>query len=167
MNWISVALFNHYTEAEPIQKRLVRAGIDAAIHEEALLQKLWFVSKAAAGVHLEVPADQFEQAERLMLAWEVAGELANAIRCPECKSLLVDYPQFARHSVLTNMAAGVAAELGLVEKDYYCEQCHYTWPKEHATKKRQHMAPYYFIEDVEMTRDGTQRARVVTARNNV
>jgi hypothetical protein len=53
--------------------------------------------------------------------------------------------------VLTNMAAGLVAELGLVEKDYYCEQCHYTWPKETSApaRKRLNMAPYYFIEDVE------------------
>jgi len=51
---------------------------------------------------------------------------------------------------MTNMAAGVAAELGLVEKDYYCQRCHYTWPKDRGVqaRKRPHMAPYYFIENI-------------------
>jgi predicted Zn-ribbon and HTH transcriptional regulator len=151
MNRIPIALFANRSEAEPIQQRLARAGVDAEIQDELMLQKLWFVSKAAAGARLAVAAEHFEQAEKLLLAWDLAdGALKQAIRCPECKSFRVDYPQFARNSVMTNMAAGVAAELGLVEKDYYCQKCHYTWPKEPnaRARKRPHMAPYYFIEDI-------------------
>jgi hypothetical protein len=150
MNRIPIALFDNCAQAEPIQQRLARAGVSAEIHEELGLQKFWFVSKRTAGVRLEVAAERFEEAERLLLAWDTTeGALHDAIRCPECKSLLVDYPQFARNSLLTNMAAGLIAELGLVEKDYYCEHCHYTWPKEHKLRKRSHLAPYYFIEGIE------------------
>lgn len=152
MNRISVALFTQRSHAEPLQQRLLSSGIAAEIREELLIQKLWFVSKQAAGVRLEVPAEQFEKAQQLLRAWDAAGDLlCHAIRCPECKSLLVDYPQYAHHSVLTNMAAGLAAEVGLVEKDYYCERCHYTWPKEPSSPKRQrpHMAPNYFIEGIQ------------------
>lgn len=151
MDRIPIALFANRSEAEPIRQRLAQAGVQAEIQDELLLQKLWFVSKDAAGARLEVAAGHFEQAEKLLLAWDLAeGALKQAIRCPECKSFRVDYPQFARNSVMTNMAAGVAAQLGLVEKDYYCQRCHYTWPKDRdlKTRKRPHMAPYYFIEDI-------------------
>jgi predicted Zn-ribbon and HTH transcriptional regulator len=154
MNTISIALFGDRAQAEPIRQRLAHAGLAAEIHEESALQKLWFVSKRAAGVSLEVPADQFVKAEALVATWDTAdGALSQAIRCPECKSLRVDYPQFARNSVLTNLAAGLAAELGLVERDYFCQECHYTWPKERTTplRIRPHMAPDYFIEDVAQT----------------
>jgi len=152
VNRISIALFNSRSDAEPIQQRLAQAGIVAEIHEELRLQKLWFVSRRAAGARLEVAVDQLERAEQLLLAWDCAGgALRQAIQCPECKSFRVDYPQFAKNSVMTNMAAGFAAELGLVEKDYYCERCHYTWPKKSPgpARVRPHMAPYYFIEGVE------------------
>jgi hypothetical protein len=48
---------------------------------------------------------------------------------------------------------GVVAKVGLMDKEYYCEDCHFTWPKE-GTRPRRHrpnMAPYYFIEGVEQT----------------
>jgi predicted Zn-ribbon and HTH transcriptional regulator len=147
-----LALFNDRTQAEPVQQRLALAGITTEIHEELRLQRFWFVSKRAAGVRLEVAADQFERAEKLLLGWDAMdGILARAIRCPECHSLCVDYPQFAKNSLLTNLAVGLSAEVGLVEKDYYCEHCHYTWPKERTgpARTRQHMAPYYFIEGME------------------
>ncbi len=118
MNTIPVALFSDRTEAEPIRQRLVKAGVVAEIQEELWLQKLWYVSKQAAGVSVGVPANQLERAESLLLTWDLAdGALSHAIRCPQCKSLHVDYPQFARNSVLTNFAMGFCAELGLVEKD--------------------------------------------------
>lgn len=154
MNRIPIALFTNRKQAEPIQQRLAQAGVAAEVHEELGLQTLWFVSKQAAGARLEVAADQFIRAEKLLVAWDTSeGALRDAIRCPECKSFRVDYPQFAHNSVMTNMAAGLVAELGLVEKDFYCERCHYTWPKEQTApaRKRPHMAPYYFIEDVEKT----------------
>jgi predicted Zn-ribbon and HTH transcriptional regulator len=150
MNRIPVALFNSTTEAEPVQQRLAQAGIESLLQEEMWSQKFWFVSKRAAGVRLEVSERDFERAEQLLCGWDTPeGVLRQAIHCPECKSLLVDYPQFARHSVFANIAVGLLAEVGLVERDYYCEHCHYTWPKEHTNRVRAHMAPYYFIEDVE------------------
>jgi hypothetical protein len=162
MNRIAVALFKTREQAEPIQRRLAQAGFPAKIHEEMWLQKLWYVSKQAAGVWLEVPADQFERVENLLLAWDAAeGALRDAIHCPECKSLLVDFPQFARNSVLTNMAVGLLAEVGLVEKNYYCEHCHYTWPKPRSApvQNRSHMAPYYFIEDIQAAAPPQSRSK--------
>ncbi len=118
MSRMAVALFSNRAKAEPIQGRLIQAGIAAEIPDEPVLERLWFVSRPAAGASLEVPADRFGQADQLLLAWDRAeGALRDAIRCPECKSLRVEYPQYARHSLLTNLAMGLLAEVGLVEKD--------------------------------------------------
>jgi hypothetical protein len=86
-----------------------------------------------------------------MLTWDAAeGALRAAIHCPECNSLRVDYPQFTRKSLVTNVALGLIAALGLVDKEYYCEDCHHTWPMPRATPgaARGHLAPNYFIEDL-------------------
>jgi hypothetical protein len=132
MEWMPVALFSSRAAAEPIRSRLAHAGFDARLAESpSWLQRLWFVRKGEAGVRLEVPGNQFERAETLLIQWDAAeGLLRNAVRCPECKSLRVQYPQFARHSVLPNVFLGLAAAFGLIEKEYYCEDCHFTWPRE-------------------------------------
>jgi predicted Zn-ribbon and HTH transcriptional regulator len=154
MNRMPVALFSNSSKAEPLRQRLVESGIRAEVHEELRLEKLWFVAKHSAGARLEVPADQFERAYEQLLQWDEAeGALRNAIRCPECRSLRVDYPQFTRKFFIPNLVMGLFAELGLIAKEYYCEDCHFTWPKEgtRARPGRAHMAPYYFIEGVEQT----------------
>jgi len=145
-----VALFSRRTSAEQLCSRLRERGIPAEVHEELRLEKLWFVPKGAAGARLEVPAAQFELAERMLLDWDAADAFRDAIRCPECGSFLVDYPQFTRKSVMTNLALGLVSSVGMVEKEFYCQDCHYTWPKEGGRphRVRPHMAPHYFIEGI-------------------
>lgn len=134
MNRIRVALFNNRAAAEPIRRRLQQADIPAEIHEQLGLARLWFVSKHSAGVGVEVPGRLAETAHQLLLAWDNAeGALSGAIRCPECRSLRVEYPQVTRKSISTNLVIGLLAGLGLVEKDFYCEDCHCMWPKLRAT----------------------------------
>lgn len=167
MNRIPVALFNNRNLAEPIQSRLAQAGIGAEIHDEPGLERLWFISKPKAAVRLDVPANQFESSEQMLVDWDSKeGALHDAIHCPECKSLLVEYPQITRHSILTNLAMGLAAELGLVEKEYYCRECHFTWPREGRVPRpgRAHMAPYYFIEGVEQSATEPSTPRTESAK---
>lgn len=152
MSSIRIALFNHRADAELARDRLTEAGIPAEVRDEPTLGRLWFISKAAAGVRLEVPADKGGRATALLLEWnEEAESLHDAIRCPECHSLRVDYPQFTEKSLLPNLVMGLLARLGVVEKDYYCEYCHCMWAKPDAKARpaRGHMAPNYFLEGVE------------------
>jgi len=98
-----------------------------------------------------------EKAEEMLLDCDAKGALPGAIHCPECKSLRVQYPQFAHKSVIPNVIVGLMATFG-GQKEFYCEDCHYTWPME-GTKisaARPHSAPYYFIEGIPQTPPGTQ-----------
>jgi hypothetical protein len=155
MNRVPVVLFNDRAEAQPIRQRLIESGLNAEFNDSPTLPKLWFVSRGSAGVRIEVPEEQFASAEQLLLDWDESEEaLRGAIRCPECGSLRVDYPQYAKNSLLTNLALGLLASVGFVEKDYYCEDCHFTWPKQGIRKRRDrsHLAPFYFIDGVERTK---------------
>lgn len=154
-------MFNSRTSAEPLQKRLVEAGVGAEIHDELRLEKFWFVSRPETGIRIEVPADQYERAYELLIQWDKQeGALREGIRCPECGSLRVEYPQFTRKFLIPNLAMGLLAALHAVEKEYYCQECHFTWPREgtRTRRDRAHIAPYYFIDGVEQTRLEESRA---------
>ncbi|MDB6124604.1 MAG: phosphoenolpyruvate synthase [Pedosphaera sp.] len=151
MDTIIVATFNERSKAGPIKQRLEEAHIPAEVHDESSMEKFWFVGKPLAGVRVKVPARDYEKACQLIHEWDRAdGLLRDAVRCPECDSSRIEYPQYARKSVLPNIFGAVAAGLGLIEKEFYCMDCHYTWPKEgrKPSKSKPHMAPYYFIEGV-------------------
>jgi len=62
-------------------------------------------------------------------------------------------PSIHAQILSSNIALGLVARIGLLEKEYYCEDCHYMWPHEGAKPRRDrpNMAPYYFIEGIEQT----------------
>jgi len=141
MNKTSIALFSHRPDAETYQRRLAEAGIHAEVHDCATLK----------GARIEVPADEFERGYALMQDWDAADHgIRGAIRCPDCQSLRVDFPQYTHKASLPNALIGALANIGALPKEFYCYDCHFTWPREgtRPSRKRPHMAPYYFIEGV-------------------
>jgi hypothetical protein len=154
MKMIPAAHYRDRAKALTLQRRLIDAGFNATLNDNPQLGTLWFVSREKADVRIEVPPDQFARAEKRLLDWASEGALDGAIRCPECGSLRVQYPQYAQHSLLPNLAMGVLTELRAIEKNYFCADCHCTWPGEgyRARRDRPHSAPFYFIEGVEQAR---------------
>jgi hypothetical protein len=141
MSKISVALFGRRIDGEPFQRRLKDSGIQAELHDCATIR----------GAHLDVPADKFEQAYALLQDWGAAENgIPGAIRCPECHSFRVDFPQYTHKSALPNFLIGFLANINVLQKEFYCHDCHFTWPREgtRPSRVRPHMAPYYFIEGV-------------------
>jgi hypothetical protein len=146
-----VALFENCEQAEPSRQLLIQAGFSAEIHKEPMLSKLWFVSKDRACVRLDVSVQDADRARQYLLELNPEfGCLKRAVQCPECKSLRIDYPQFTEKSLITNFAIGLMAQLRLVEREYYCEDCHFMWPKSRSKPRRvrPHSAPDYFLESL-------------------
>ena len=147
-----MALFPDSISALSVRDRLIESGVSAEVHYDVLVQRLWFISKKAAGVRVDVPCDQLERATLLMRKWVSTSKgPRDAIRCPECKSWRVDYPQYTPKSFLTNLAIGLMAEFHVIERQYYCEECHCMWSKPEAGshRARSHQSPNYFIEGIQ------------------
>jgi len=150
MSGDTIATFNERRQAEPLRARLKESGIPAEIEDESAMERLWFVSSPLAGVRLKVRSSDYKKAIRLLHRWDVMdGVLSDAVRCPECGSSRVEYPQHTKKFFLPNLL-GLLAAAHLLERAFYCEDCHCTWPREGARRPRirPHMAPYYFIEGV-------------------
>ena len=159
MNTLPVSLFHCRSDAEPYQKRLSEAGIAADLHDCTTIK----------GARLDVPADKFEPAYALMQQWDAAeGGIQGAIRCPECHSLRVEFPQYTHKAALPNLLVGVLANIGATEKEFYCHDCHFTWPREgkRSSRKRPHMAPYYFIEGVPQAEPAEVQTPQSTSRSS-
>jgi hypothetical protein len=144
MNKIPLVLFNNQSDAEPLLKRLVENGIPTRMT----------ACQPHGSVRLEVPDDQFGRVYHLLVDWDVQdGALRRAIRCPECRSLRVEYPQYSHKSILPNLLVGFLVTIGAADKEFYCHDCHFTWPREgiKPSPLRPHAAPYYFIDGIEQS----------------
>lgn len=129
---LRVASFNETESAEAVATRLNQAGFHADVHDESDQQK-WHLFNLAPRAHLHVRVPQDEEARVIaqLKEWIASGEdaAAKAVRCPECGSFRVEYPQFSRKTLMGALPAALAAA-GVIERDYYCESCHFTWPAE-------------------------------------
>ena len=152
MTWIRVALFTDFPPADLLRQQLLHAGIRAEVHREPAVARLWFVSRRNGAVRLDVPAASAELTARLLKEWDHSSSLLRrAVRCPDCASFRVDFPQFTNKSLLTNLALGFLSGIGLVEQDFYCERCHRMWrkPALGLARPRGHMSPNYFLTDID------------------
>jgi hypothetical protein len=124
-----LAAFNEHTPAAALAARLLNAGIDATVHDESTQQhwQLWNLDPRAH-FHVRVPTDQEARGLELLKSW-IADEDGglHAVRCPDCGSFKIEYPQFSRKTLIGALPAALAAA-GVIDRTYYCEACHFTWP---------------------------------------
>jgi transposase-like protein len=124
----TVATFSDLDKAQGVKQRLTEAGIQADVLDESKLQKFWFLSKPLAADKVMVDEKDFEKARQVLQAADAQDHiLSGEIRCPQCKSARIDYPQFTRKFMSTTLVE-VFCLLHLVDKKFYCQDCHYMWP---------------------------------------
>lgn len=124
---VIIATFNDTGNAKRLRDRLVEAGVKAEVTSEGQLQQVAAGAAKKANVKLSVADDDFEKAQGLLVDWEATDpSLAAAVRCPQCKSSRIQYPQLTR-KFLTPAIMGVLLALKIFPKEFYCDDCHFTW----------------------------------------
>lgn len=125
---VTIATFNEPAKAKQLKERLQKEGVKADIHNEGHLQAVAFMSKPQANAKVMVEEEDFEKANNLLADWEANDPAlgAAAIRCPQCGSPRIEYPQLTR-KFLTPALAGILFALKIFPKEFYCQDCHFTW----------------------------------------
>src|SRR5436190_1903005 len=125
MKSVTLMTFNDREHAEPVVHRLHSAGFHTRLLDESGWQRR-HLSERLASVKICVDESELQNARQKLSEWDSTDHfLKHAIRCPECVSGDVDYPQVTRKFVLPTIHA-VLYKLGWVEKEFYCNTCHHT-----------------------------------------
>jgi len=128
---VTIATFNEPDKAKRLKQRFQEAGIKADIHNEGHLQQVAFMSRPQANAKVMVDDADFERVQNLMIEWETTDPdvAAAIIRCPQCGSSNIEYPQMTR-KFLTPALVGLLCAMKVIPKEFYCQDCHYTWSNE-------------------------------------
>lgn len=127
---VTIATFNEASQAKHLKTRFHESGVKADVHNEGHLQQAVFMSKPQANAKVLVAEEDFERANKLMVDWEASdSDIGSAIRCPQCKSPRIEYPQLTR-KFLTPALASILFTLKVFPKEFYCQDCHFTWGKD-------------------------------------
>ena len=125
---IPIASFKYLEPAQSLALRLTAEGFEAISSDDSAEQLLQFINPHPhAQFHTLVPAEKVDA----VLLWlkEHADEhvLKSAIRCPDCGSSQVEYPQFSRKTLMGSVVPAMAAAVGIIDREFYCTVCHFTW----------------------------------------
>jgi hypothetical protein len=125
---VTIATFHDQAKAKELKSRFQQGGVRADVHNEAPLQAVGFMSKPKANAKVLVEDNDFERAQALMIEWESTDPAIAAalVRCPQCGSSRIEYPQMSR-KFLTPALVGLFCTLKIIPKEFYCEDCHFTW----------------------------------------
>ena len=127
---LTVATFNDRAPADRLCARLREAGYNADLFDESSAQKWLLLNlKPRAQMRVRVPSDEGNRALQQLKDWEAEGAMADAVRCPQCASSRIEYPQFSRRTLMSALPAAAAAA-GIIERQFYCEACGFTWDAE-------------------------------------
>jgi transposase-like protein len=125
---ITIATFNSRPPADALAAKLKDAGIEAGVFDEGPTQRIWFwVKEPRAHMRVRIPREFEARANELLASWDQSQNiLREAVRCPDCKSSRIEYPQFSRRAALTFFFAILQA-LGFFPRQYFCRTCHFQW----------------------------------------
>src|ERR1700719_2861440 len=128
---VTIATFNETASAKRLEERRHQAGLKSFVHNETRLKQVAFMSKPQANAKVLVEDNDFERAQSLMVEWEASDPdvAAAVIRCPQCGSSRIEYPQLTRKAITPAMASVLFA-LRIFPKEFYCQDCHFTWSNE-------------------------------------
>ena len=123
-----MATFNESDKAQVVKQRLEQAGIHASLEDQSKLQKFFYMSKPFASQRVYVDDKDVEKARQVLKEADERDHILNgAVRCVQCGSARVDYPQFPRKFITTTFVE-IFCFLRVIDKMFYCEDCHHTWP---------------------------------------
>lgn len=129
--YLTIATFNESEPAHRLTNRLLAAGFKADVFDESAAQKWLLLNlKPKAHMRVRVPKEEGERAMKTLHEWDAAdAALKDAVRCPQCGSSRIEYPQFSRRTLMSALPAAAAAA-GIIERQFYCEACGFTWDAE-------------------------------------
>ena len=128
-DYMHIASFDEQAAAEKLAQRLTQEGFDTIARNDAAEQfwKLYNLHPRAQCLVL-VATDRADEALRLLQELDATDDvLRGAVRCPECRSTRVEYPQFSRRTIVGALPA-IAAAAGLIDREFFCAACQFTWP---------------------------------------
>jgi len=126
---VTIATFNEPAKARHLRDRLQQSGVKADVHNEGQMQAA-MLSKPMANAKVLVTEQDFEKAHGLMVDWETNDpDVGAALRCPNCQSPRIEYPQMTRRFRLP-WVANLLFAIKLFDKEFYCRDCQFTWGAE-------------------------------------
>ncbi len=127
---ITIARFDHPTEANLARMRLESEGVPAFLQSLNHASANWIISGALGGIQLQVPPSEVARAREILDLPAVAE--ISTVACPECASENVHRSALSRKVSLLSVHL-FAIPLPFSRSGLRCAECGHTWEPESDT----------------------------------
>jgi hypothetical protein len=129
-NYMPIATFDDFNDASNLAVELRETGFEAELRDEGSEQRMMFLkAHPRAQFKVVVPRAFCEAAQEHLDRLITSSDplVQSVIRCPECGSTRVEYPQFSRNTLLGSIGPAVASLTGMLPQMFFCQACQHTW----------------------------------------
>jgi hypothetical protein len=124
--WTNVAIFEDINTARALESFFRGKALESRIYYDKALQMFLFLCPPHLTWRVQVPGNSFYYAHEL-LEKNPPEILEQAIHCPSCGSLQVNYPQMTRKFLLPTILLHLGIIFRIIEHQCYCEKCRWMW----------------------------------------
>ncbi|HTV76046.1 MAG TPA: hypothetical protein VMD57_03530 [Candidatus Baltobacteraceae bacterium] len=132
-SWADVAVFEKLSDAKVLEKFLTDHRLEARAYDDKVFRYFLFLRPPTVTYRVQVRANAFRAAVEL-LGRDAPAILEQALHCPSCGSLQVNYPQMTRKFIMPTVLLHIGIIFRALDHECYCESCHHVWnlPKDEA-----------------------------------
>jgi hypothetical protein len=124
--WQDVAVFEDVTDGRVLESLLRNLGYEVRTYDDKLFRYFLFLRPPRVTWRVQVRQGDFAGAAKSLQARPPAV-LDEAIHCPACGSLRVNYPQMTRKFILPTILLHLGIIFRVIGHECYCENCHEMW----------------------------------------
>ncbi len=123
---MDVAVFESLDASKVLEAFLKDKGLEARTYDDKLFRYFLFLRPPCVTYRVQVREKYFEGVTELLRS-KAPEVLDQALHCPACGSLRINYPQMTRKFILPTVLLHLGIIIRAIEHECYCEQCHEMW----------------------------------------
>ncbi len=124
--WVDVAMFENADDGKGLESFLRHKGCEARTYDDKVMRYFLFLRPPRVTYRVQVRKNHWEEVAALMRSG-MPAVLDQALHCPSCGSLRVNYPQMTRKFIMPTVLLHLGIIFRLIGHECYCESCHYIW----------------------------------------
>jgi hypothetical protein len=126
--WVDVAVFENLGDGQALETLLANHRIEARTYDDKMFRYFLFLRPPRVTYRVQVRGNAFRAAAELLDGTpEAPAILQQAVHCPSCGSLQVNYPQMTRKFIMPTVILHLGIIFRVIHHEAYCESCHHVW----------------------------------------
>ena len=137
--WVDVAMFERFDSGKSLETFLKNRGIEARTYDDKLFRYFLFLRPPKVTYRVQVRQNHLTDINEFFHS-DPPAIVEEAMHCPSCGSLRLNYPQMTRRFVLPTVLLHLGIIFRIIEHQCYCENCHEMWtlPDVHSDVEHSH-----------------------------